>query len=659
MQPRPARPHRQHGSTLIVAIFVVALLVVFIGLALDYTAGTARAAARSADFTRAQACANGALEAAYKKWQLYMNNNQGGDITQYSATSLLTSNIITPVQSQMQAAIAAAGFTLKSLTIVPVDRSDSSRSAHDNTGTDYTYSQGPMTNVPGWIATTYTFNCNAQVTNATGDMTVSISRFFQQSQASLFQAMLFFQDDLELHPGAAMTLYGLVHTNSNLYAATSASLNFQSNVSFHGSQSTLNPAANYKYEDPNGYVEGVTKTLYNQEAGNWTNFNAPTYTNSRSSQLSNVQSLDPLGVNAASAIDTTNPNASGTHEIIERPSPISAINPNVNTAYTDPTAFSANRVYNSANIRVFINHKAAYTTSAGVTSSVHVYAPDPTNPENSVEIVPGTKVANYNIANYVANSITLGSTATAGNIYDFREGRAISVDSVDMSVLSPNLPASSTVYVSDITNADANGNSGNSDAIRLTHGATLSSATTMVTDGAMYVQGDYNTGGTYVAGVLATQPNSNAATGSDPTQYTVAGKTQVAAAVMGDAVMVLSNSWTDANSYNSVSARVATPTTFNAALVSGMVNTTSTVASGGAHNFPRFLETWGTNFTYHGSMCELYNSTHFTGNYGKANVYSAPNRRWYFDNGYLTNPPPGNLRSTTLTRGRWVRNTNT
>ena len=86
--------------------------------------------------------------------------------------------------------------------------------------------------------------------------------------------------------------------------------------------------------------------------------------------------------------------------------------------------------------------------------------------------------------------------------------------------------------------------------------------------------------------------------------------------------------------------------------------TNNSAASGGAHNFPRFLENWsGDNFTYHGSMCELYASTHFTGTYGKANVYSPPNRRWFFDANFLSTPPPGNLRATTYKRGQWVRET--
>jgi hypothetical protein len=488
---------------------------------------------------------------------------------------------------------------------------------------------------------------------------VSVSRFFQQADASLFQAMLFFQNDLELHPGANMTLYGLVHTNANFYAAagSGSSLTFSSDVSFHGNQPTLSPASNYKYEDPNGYVEGVTSSLFAQESGSWNTYAAPVYTSSRTAQLSNVQELYPLGTDESDAIDPTNANASGTHEIIERPVPISATNPSANPSVPDPAAFQAHRIWNSAGLRILINRNST-------SQPVHVYAPVSGNPEASTEILPSS--TSPNIANQITSAITI-DTGT-GNIYDFRQGSAINADTLNMSVLTPYLNAYSSyngiVYISDITHADANGNTGSTDAIRIDKGGVLpSEGLTIASDGAIYVQGDYNTGTTYGADkasgaiTLVNQPPSNS--GTNPTEYTVAGYTQVPASIMGDAVMVLSNNWLDSNSSQAISSRTATPTTFNAAIVSGEVLTTPTAESGGAHNFPRFLENWsGLNFTYHGSMVELYASTHFTGVYGKSNVYSPPNRLWYFDNSYLNSPPPGNLRSTTYTAGRWVLNAN-
>ena len=646
-------------------MFVIAILAVLIGLALDYTSNTARTSARARDYTNAQALANGALEVAYKRWQSYMSSNQAVSVIgNYANTT--SYNLFTPaLLTGINAAASQTGYQLSNLTITPVDRADVPYAKQDSTYA----STGPMTNVPGWVATTYTYQATATVYKVNDpSLQFSVSRFFQQADASLFQAMLFFQNDLELHPGANMTLYGLVHTNANLYAAAGSgnSLTFSSNVSFHGNQAALNPASNYKYENANGYVEGVTQALYNQE-GTWGSFNAPVYASSRNNQLSNVQALNPLGTSDAAAIDTSNPNASGTHEIIERPAPVSASNPNPLSGSTDPDAFAAHRVWNTASLRILVNRNDK-------TQVVRVYVPDAstTNSEGSTEIVPGTgsKTSPTNIANQIINSIT-PDTGT-GDIYDFREGRAINADTVDMSVLTPYLNAyassnsayTGVVYISDITNADSAGNSGKSDAVRITKGGVLPDmGLTVASDSAVYIQGDYNTGTTYgpsvVGGpvIIKSQPVSN--TGSDPTQYTVSGYTQKPASIMGDAVMILSNNWLDANSSANLAMRVPTATTFNAAIVSGEVLTTSSAESGGAHNFPRFLENWGgNNFTYHGSMCELYASTKFTGTYGKSNVYGAPTRRWYFDTTFLTNPPPGNLRTTTYTRGRWVRNNN-
>jgi Tfp pilus assembly protein PilX len=661
--------HRRQNaaSTLIVVMFVITLLAVFIGVAVDYTMNTGHMSQRGRDFTNAETLANGALEAAFARWEDFMSADQAESVIGNYANTTNFNGFTTTVQTLINAAASKSGLQISSLTITPVDQADVPY-AQQNASYATT---APLSNVPGWVAKVYTYKATAvayKVSDPT--LVVSISRFFQQADASLFQAMLFFQNDLELHPGANMTLYGLIHTNANFYAAAVSgnSLTFDSNVSYTGSASTLDPASNYNHPDSNlnGYIEGVTETLYNQE-GTWGTFNTPVYATSRNSQLSNVEALYPLGTDDTTAIDPTNPNASGTHEIIERPAPVSATNPDPNTAYTDPEAFEAHRIWNTASLRILINRN-------NKSQPVQVYVPDTTTTgnEGSIAVAPGsgTKTSPSNIANQVISAITPASGT--GTIFDFREGASINLDTVDMSVLTPvlNSYASSNnsyngvIYISDITNADAYGNTSATDAIRLTKGGTLPAiGLTVASDGGVYVQGDYNTGTTYGATAangsvaIVSQPVSN--TGGDPTQYTVTGYTQKPASVMGDAVMVLSNNWVDSNSSATLSSRVPTPTTFNAAIVSGEVLTTGTVESGGAHNFPRFLENWsGLDFTYHGSMCELYASTHFTGAYGKSNVYGAPTRLWYFDNTYLTTPPPGNLRSTTYTRGRWVHNAN-
>lgn len=683
----PRRSRCQTGSTLIMVMFMIAILGVFIGLACDYTANTALVSRRGRDLSACQALANGALETTYKRWQEFMLSNQAtsantgfGTDAQFNGTAGITPALMT----KLNAAASSSGYQLTSLSVNLVDRADNLQPLGISAQTPSTT---PLANVPGWVAKTYSYKATAVVQKVNDpSVSTSISRYFQEADASPFQAMLFFQDDLELNPGNNMTLTGLVHTNKNMYTSTRATLTYNSQVSYSGDgtnsdgtakPSTLNPASNYIAATANkfgsGYIEGVTQTLYNIE--DWTSFNAPTYANGINNQLSKVDPLYPLGtdVDAAVKANPNNPNATSTHEIIDRPSPTSATNPSANSAYTDPDAFKAHRIWNSAGLRILINRADK--------NPVHVYVPGSADGEVSTELPQGT-----GLAAQIATAIT---PDTSGSLYDMRETRSIHTDTVDMSVLTPILNSyasyNGVVYISDITSNAAQGGTSNDAAIRIKKGGTLPGTTTdasgnttpnasnvdgltVASDGAVYVQGDYNTGTTYgpdVAGIPTSikQPASNLSSDTSAA-YTVTNYTQKPASIMGDAVMVLSNNWKDATSSGGANASIATSTTFNAAIVSGIVPTDlssgSQTASGGAHNFPRFLENWvGKNLTYHGSMVELYQSKYFTAPWNSSHsVYQAPARLWYFDTRFLTNYPPGNLRLTTYGRSRWVQNPN-
>jgi hypothetical protein len=240
----------------------------------------------------------------------------------------------------------------------------------------------------------------------------------------------------------------------------------------------------------------------------------------------------------------------------------------------------------------------------------------------------------------------------------------MTVTDVDISKLvtavnnNPGLFANgnNVLYIVDSTNSTSSRK-----AIRLKNGGTLpTGGLTVVSGNAVYVQGDYNTGSTSSVYSASAQPPSNAST-SDPTTNTVNGYNLAThpAAVVADAVSILSNAWTDAKSTSSLSSRIATNTTINTAIVSGIVPSTSAVSggnsySGGAENFPRLLEDWGGRyFTYYGSMVELYQSQQSTGYWGNSNVYGAPNRQWYFNTNYYTNPPPGTTTLIKYNRGQW------
>ena len=128
------------------------------------------------------------------------------------------------------------------------------------------------------------------------------------------------------------------------------------------------------------------------------------------------------------------------------------------------------------------------------------------------------------------------------------------------------------------------------------------------------------------------------------------------AALIGDAITILSSAWNDANASQPIASRVAGNTTVNAALLGGIVPTTVGAYSGGVENFTRFLEDWSGKFlTYNGSMVVMYPSVTATAPWGGADVYSPPARLWAFDQNFLdvAKLPPSTPTARGLIRGRW------
>ena len=206
---------------------------------------------------------------------------------------------------------------------------------------------------------------------------------------------------------------------------------------------------------------------------------------------------------------------------------------------------------------------------------------------------------------------------------------------------------------------DSSATSGARRAIRIKNGSKIpSTGLTVASANPVYIQGDFNTGGTGSA-VPSNNPSNFNSDGTyvnpaNPPAAQVPGYTRAPTPIVADALDILSNNWNDANS-GTVPA--ASPTTINTAVIAGIVPTNTYndgAYSGGAENFPRFLEDW-TNKTlsYYGSMVELYKSYQSVGEWGKANVYVPPAREWYFDNNFQTKPPPGSIMVYSYIKGRW------
>jgi len=585
---------RCHGNILIVAIIMVAVLAAFVAVALNVTGNTARITDRSRDYAAARAAAEGAVDYAYAQWKGLTENNNGPMST-----------------TAMMAVITPPSFT--NLTYSPAAMDGQLRvDAVDQYGaptTTLTPVSVTLSNYPGWTGNVYSYLARAKLQPVSSDYNYAagVKRQFQYTVVPLFQAMFFFQDNIEIYKAATMTVNGLVHTNSNAYLSGQSGdpLTFESNVS---------------------YVTSYTSTTDPPYANTWSGWSAnaevaPVYTTSQTSQLHQVTAMQPLGTDLTAAINTTdnNPNNDSINEIIQPP----------NTAYPDPPAFATRRYYNKAGLLIKINSDAITVTG-----------------QNGLSLTAAQQTA-------IAKAVGAKTT-----IYDQREGENVNVSTLNVGTLETALNSTSgfngVLYVYDTTS------SSNPNAIRLSNGGVLPSAgLTVASMNPVYIQGDYNTGTT-------NNPNAvpaNLGNSSDTASPTVSGYSRAPAAVIGDAVMLLSNNWSDANSSLSLSDRTATNTTYNTAIVSGFMPSGYQPAvgaqygySGGANNFPRFLENWTNQYcTYYGSMVELYQSQIFTGQWNTGNIYSPPIRCWNFDPNYTANPPPGSLTAVTWNRGSWVK----
>ena len=635
----PSIRRSQRGSVIITAMAIVIVVGVAVGTALSLSSNVARNSYRSRQRASAESVADGALEVMYAKWcgagRAALQSNMGLPTAADIAAMSGVANA--PGPSSSPAYPDFAGFTFAAYTLSPLDAAGVPLGSGSPA-----VALIPVAGRPGWMSRAYNYLAKATVAMPVigGTDTVTVSRRFQKADAPIFQSAIFYEGALEIHPGPDMNVTGLVHTNTDLYASTGGSnLTFSRNVSFGSSYSE-------------GVAPGDARTTMTV---------APQYPGGKSSQLNKVDRLEPLGIAPSSVFNTTdtNPNNDNFRELIERPV----------SGFPDPPEIANLRFYNQAGLKILLDTSRA----AADPLRLRVYN------GRGVELTTAGGASVVNLLNAVTAAVSGGEI-----IRDNRETNNVHLTSFDMSQLSNIVsqfsalsPPSSgnltsqavntynkVVYIADVS-ADPNGGTSPVNAtatqaekaVRLRNGAILPDDVTVASENPVYIQGDYNSGGP-TGGVVSNTatPSSPISAFSDPT---APGYTRKSCAVLGDAVNILSNNWNDANSTAAVSSRTASNTTINTGIFSGNVPTNAYgdgAYSGGAENFPRFMETWsGQCLTYYGSMVCLVASKQGNGSWGASNVYSPPTRQWFFDENFLLKPPPGTLQSTTYSRGRWVR----
>ncbi|MFA6960075.1 MAG: hypothetical protein WC205_04895 [Opitutaceae bacterium] len=162
---------------------------------------------------------------------------------------------------------------------------------------------------------------------------------------------------------------------------------------------------------------------------------------------------------------------------------------------------------------------------------------------------------------------------------------------------------------------------------------------TIATNAPVYIKGSFN-----ADGVTSDSSPTTPETGEVP------------AAIVGDAVTILSEGFNDETSLSSPNPAAtsasspATPGSIEvaAALLVGVSITNkdgNKMSSGGAHNLPRFLENWdGKSVFIRGSLVALFETRVFTEPHGSG-YYSPPARNWGFNNLFRDGHyPPGTPR---------------
>lgn len=623
--PRPQlrlhpRCASQHGNAMLITAAFIAALSAVLGITFTVTSTATQNTQRSDRYVAARVAAEGAVEYAYATW---LNRIYGTPINTKDANKDLTPppfDGVTYAKDGVQLRIDALNEYG-----VPVD-----------TGALPPQVTGRVPGYQGWSGRTFTYAAQARV-QIDDNTVLGVRRLFQYTEVPLFQSMFFFQDDLELYCPAPMVLNGLIHSNGTMYIAPLKSnpITIQGNATY---------AKEYSENDP-PHVK--TWSGYAKDRGT----PPASWDKSKEAQLHKVPPIQPMGAAPEAVFKADTPNADGFWQLI------APADPN----HDDPQAIKDRRLINKAGIVIEIKNttltETVVTTGTGKNQTKSV--------DTKVSIVTeikeqnGTTITNQSEIKKALSKIVSrnqesigGVTRAEMGIYDQREKKRIDTVQVDMATLKTALKDNTSnfnnvIYIHDTT--PNTGTNTNPKAIRLINGSSLpDNGLTIASQNPVYVQGDYNTGGTGT-----TVPSNSTPTLKD-VKPTAGDYNRVPAAIIADAVMLLSNNWKDSNSSLDISKRTASNTTYNTAILAGFMPTTAEKYSGGANNFTRFLENWSNKYcTYYGSMVQLFPSRVFTGLWETGQIFSPPTRLWSFDTRYLTKPPPGSVEAIVLSRGPW------
>lgn len=564
------------GSTLFVVLFFIAVLSVFVGAAFNLTSSTANMSQRSSRMTLAYGVADGAMELVYSRWRsivqhhttrnlnaaVFTTGTTGYNILNYDITKV-SPNDLQLDPGYLDLVDVAGNIGGLKVTIQTVDslgtrygsydtdgrctddptrliEAQVDRRAADPTGVypavatpDFVFlEKNPVAKAFDATKIIYEVMVQLDVPVRGGTLPIGVKRRFTRAISSAAQAAIFFENRLDVIPGASLQVKGKVHTNSSLYTAirnrTGLDLKFLEQVTYSGVLNT-DPIQNATHQKVQlGYGLDDTQMKDAQYA------NSPSVIPEMAVGGIDRRYLAPPDTSVATPYYNNN----SLRELIERPvryndgagsvSSDDRVNGDYFAYWGKPPGGDENiakqkaiedaRMYNQASVKVLLKYDSSGRLDRTATK---IYKKRGTDKPDGEEITSGSlrdsildSFANNRVE--VADNREQGGDGAGNGL-----GKTVATTVVDMSKFGPaasSVPGyNGIVYVADVSGENATTGSYNNStddferrpdgsrvkkAVMLTDGAELPQVTvdgqvlgfTFASENAVYVKGDYNTG---------------------------------------------------------------------------------------------------------------------------------------------------------------------
>lgn len=512
--------------------------------------------------------------------------------------------------------------------------------------------------------------------------------------APLFLHAIFYNMDLEFHPGPRMDMQGPVHANGDIYVQAINRLRFYS---------TLNASGDiiYGYKQANGNITQTGDVDVKDADGDWVNFYRGGHRRSNSSYYDSFSVDDwrqaatkRWGGNVASAdhgVPRMNP--VGIADYVPD-DPATATNEKYNPAYAliEPLVSQSHDNYKGdsvlteqfaykAGLILKVEKVSKQSAPGGYDYELNAYKynrESQLDPKSRPRIKDGTPELKdlkldrveqrlgkplLEVNRYAEDN----NGNPVGGFYDRRQQTGMDVIELDIGLLAEIINEGESkggnqdpwngqyklnpgravdwngiVYVelpydsSASSRADKVMPAQRNVALRLNNGSEVPNPDFSTKSGYDHGFTLATNGQLYIKGHYNADGKSNTGSSTETDDEVTFGSDEASAALYADAITILSEDFDDSMTKKNPRDRKAAFTEVSAALVTGLLPTVpgQSALSGGAHNLPRFLEDWGgVEFRYRGSLVALYESEAGIKpmTSSHSSWYSPPNRNWGYN----------------------------